>query len=99
MRTRNKSYSDYGFEKNEEKKLKEYCRQSDFNDHKLLLDTAISVNPFIASDIYYSLVRGISYDDLLKVRYIPLPKSDFYGYQRKCLSMFRNMLLFYNKWK
>lgn len=90
---------DYGFDMNEAKRLKEYCRNADFNDHKTLMDSAISSNPSIAADLYYSIVGGVSYDDLSKIKYIPLPKSDFYGYQRRCLATFRNFLLMYGKWK
>lgn len=99
MKTREMGYRDYGFDVGEEKRLKDYCRRSNFSDHKTLMDSAISSNPYMAADLYYSIVGGVSYDDLIKIKYIPLPKSDFYGYQRKCLSIFRNFLLMYGKWK
>ena len=98
MKTREKSYSDYGFEMNEVKQLKNYCRSMDFNEHKTLLDSAISANPCIAADLYYSIVSGVSYDEITKIKYIPLPKTDFYGYQRRCLTTFRNFLRMYGKW-
>lgn len=99
MKTREKGYHDYGFDSGEEKKLKAYCRNKNFSDHKTLMDSAISSNPYIAPDLYYSIAGGVSYDDLMKIKYIPLPKTDFYGYQRKCLSIFRNFLLMYGKWE
>lgn len=99
MKLREKSYRDYGFEPGEEKKLKEYCRGPNFSDHKTLIDSAISSNPYIASDLYYSIAGGVSYDDLCKIKHVPIPKVDFYGYQRRCLSIFRNFLLLYEKWK
>lgn len=99
MKTRETSYEDYGFDINEAKRLKEYCRSPHFSDHKTLMDSAISANPCIASDLYYSIAGGVSYDDLIKIKYIPLPKTDFYGYQRRCLATFRNFLLIYGKWK
>ena len=92
MKTREKGYKDYGFDSDEAKKLKAFCRRPDFAEHKLLIDSAVSANPAIASDLYYSLVNGISYDSLLKIKFIPLPQVDFYGYQRKCISIFRNNL-------
>ena len=99
MRTREKGYEKYGFEPGEEKRLKEYCKNEGFSDHDILLQSAISSNPQIAVDLFYSLINGISYDRLMTLKYIPIPKTDFYGYQRKCLSMFRNLLLFYGKWE
>ena len=65
MKTRETSYEDYGFDINEAKRLKEYCRSPNFSDHKTLMDSAISANPCIASDLYYSIASGVSYDDLI----------------------------------
>lgn len=97
VRTREKSYIDYGFEPGEEKKIMEYCSDGHFSEHDLLLQSAISANPYIASDLYYSIVNGVSYESLEKIKQIPLSKPDFYGYRRKCLAIFRNWLLLYGK--
>lgn len=83
------SYSDYGFSKEEVKELKEYCKSSQFEEHDKLLQSAITSNKSIASELYYSIVSGISYEELIKIKNIPLPKTDFYGYQRKCLAIFK----------
>lgn len=99
MKTREKGYRDYGFEKDDEKLIKEFCKSNAFTEHDILLQASISANPYIAADLFYSLINGISYDNLSKIKYIPLPKSDFYGYQRKCLSIFRNLLMLLGKWK
>ena len=99
MRKREMSYREYGFEPEEERKLKEYCRSVDFNDNDMLLQAAVSSNPVIAADLYYSLVRGLSFDRLNDIRYIPIPKVDFYGYQRNCLAIFRNLLIMCGKWR
>lgn len=99
MRTRDKGFSDYGFQPGEEKQLKDYCKNSNFREHDILLQSAISANPAIAADLYYSLSAGISFERLSSVKQIHLPKNDFYGYQRKCLSIFKNFLVFYGKWK
>lgn len=79
--------------------MKEYCQRPDFKDHDLLLESAISSYPEIAGDLYWSIIGGISYDDIVKIKYIPLPKSDFYGYQRKCLYMFKDLLRLHGKWQ
>ena len=99
MRKREKSYQQYGFAPGEEQDLKHYCRSPDFTDHDTLLQAAIASNPSIAADLYYSLVRGLSFDRLNDVRYIPIPKVDFYGYQRNCLAIFRNLLIMCGKWR
>lgn len=101
MRTREMGYSDYGFDGKEEKRLKEYCRNKTFNDYDafLLMQSAVAANPDLANDMYYSLVNGISYDKISVVKYIPISKSDFYGYQRKCLAIFRNFLIMCGKWR
>lgn len=97
MRTREKGYKDYGFAEGEEQKVKQYCRGGDFLEHDLLLQSAISANPYIASDLYYSVVKGVSYESIDRIKHIPMSKADFYGYQRKCLAIFRNWLLLYGK--
>lgn len=93
------SYEDYGFDFGEDRELREHCRKSDFCDQETLLTAAIASNPEIASDLYYSLVNGVSYEKLSMIKYIPIAKPDFYGYQRRCLSIFRNFLLMYGKWR
>lgn len=98
MRKREMGYQEYGFDEREEKCLKEYCRKSDFTDHGILLQAAISSNPAIVADLYYSLVKGLSFDRISNIRYIPIPKVDFYGYQRNCLAIFRNLLVMCGKW-
>lgn len=89
MKTRETSYLDYGMDKDEVKQLKEYCKSAQFVEHDKLLQSAITSNKSIAAELYYSIVRGISYEELIKIKNIPLPKTDFYGYQRKCLAIFK----------
>lgn len=99
MRKREMGYQDYGFAPGEEEQLKEYCRKSDFTEHDILLQAAITSNPALAADLYYSLVNGLSFDRISNIKYIPIPKADFYGYQRNCLAIFMNLLVMYGKWK
>lgn len=93
MRTRNKKYSDYGMGSDEVDSLKAFCKSTDFDQHLLLMKCAVSVYAEIAPELYYSLARGLSYDCLSKKRFIPLSRTDFYGYQRKCLATFYNKLM------
>lgn len=97
VRTREKGYIDYGFESGEEKKIMNYCSDGHFSEHDILLQAAVSANPCIASDLYYSIVNGVSYEAIEKIKQIPLSKSDFYGYRRKCLGIFKKHSLLYGK--
>lgn len=105
MKTRQTSYTDYGFvdgnikSEKESSKLKEYCRKPDFDEHVNLMHAAVSANQSLASDLYYSIVNNLSYEDISRIKYIPISKTDFYGYQRKCLYLFRDLLKMYGRWK
>ncbi|MDO4943128.1 MAG: hypothetical protein Q4E73_09890 [Lachnospiraceae bacterium] len=94
MKTREKGYSDYGFAPGEEKMLKAYCRQPDFKENILLLECAMQSNAAICSDLYYSIVKGLSWERLGKRTTQLYGKCDFYGYQRKTLALFWNELRF-----
>lgn len=98
MRTRLTGYDDYGFSEEEAKQLKEYCRNVEFDAHDLLVHAAVSTYPVLAGDLYYSITSGLSYDQLMKIKTIPLARGDFYGYQRKCLAKFRDLLIMHGKW-
>lgn len=99
MRKRDTGYKEYGFDKGEDKKLKLYCRNMSAEDSVTLLHCAVSANNALYNEIYFSLVSGISYEELEKIRRIPIAKNDFYGYQRLCLYKFRDLLLLSGKWK
>lgn len=99
MRTREKGYKDYGFENKEAEKLMEYCRGPDFIYRRELIDSAERANISIADDIFYSIMKNLSYDDLVIKSDIPYSKTDFYAYRRECLFFFRDMMRLYGKWK
>ena len=62
MRTREATYTDYGFKKGEEKQLKQYCLDLELPDKLLLLQCAHECNPMVEDDLFYSIskVSGIS---------------------------------------
>lgn len=99
MRKRDKGYKDYGFEKDEDKRLKAYCRNMGEEDCVTLLNCAISSDSTLYSEIYFSLVSGASYEDLCKIRQVPVSKNDFYGYRRECMYKFKNFLVMSGKWR
>lgn len=98
IRVRETGYDDYGLEPGEDKKIKKYCASAGFDDHLLLFNSALDANKQLASELYYSISKGLSYEDIDRVCYIPISKGDFYGYQRKTLYIFRDMLRLHGKW-
>lgn len=99
MRIRDKSYKDYGFQEGEEKEILMYIHSKDFDDHLILLQSAIISNVHIASEIYYSIIKGISFESVDKIKYIPISKNDFYGYRRNALYIFKQFLELHGKWR
>lgn len=93
MRTRERSYFDYGFKEGEEKQLQEFCRRSDFSEDSLLLECAKKSNPVIGGDLYFSLIRGLSWEQMDKRTCQMYSKGDFYAYRRKTLGLFRVALI------
>ena len=92
MRARLMKFDDYGFSPREDKRLREFCRTPDFAECFLLIESAKRANADICNDLYYSLVEGVSYDKLDKAKSVPIPRPDFYGYQRKTLAIFKAAL-------
>lgn len=93
MRVRERRYSDYGFNPGEEKRLQEFCRRPDFAEDSLLLECAKKANTTIGGDLYFSLIRGLSWEQLDKRTWQQYSKVDFYGYRRKTLGLFRAALI------
>lgn len=92
MKTRNASYEDYGFLPGEKKSIKEISKKRDFRIFMAMTIAAHRANSGIAEDLIYSIVKGISYDKLSAVSYIPVIREDFYAYRRKCLFLFKRIL-------
>lgn len=95
MRMRDKSYRDYGFKHGEEKYIKYLAREPNYEQRLLLHDSAYEANLAIAEDIIFSIVNGVSYDEIMKIHYIPATRIDFYGYCRKTLALFRDKIIEY----
>ena len=93
MRTRNMKFCDYDFREGEAKELLKYCQRPDFAEDFLLLECAKKSNPVIGGDLYFSLIRGLSWEQLSKRTWQQYSKVDFYGYRRKTLGLFRAALI------
>ena len=98
MRTRKKSYNDYGIEENEINYIKEFCRNSNEEDKAIIKNALSELHPYIAPYVYYSLVENLSYEDVCAKNYIFMGKCDFYGYRRKGMASIKRWMILCNKW-
>ena len=87
MSVREKSYEDYGVTPDEINLAIKFSRIKQIDNSKTVIETAYDVKAEIATDIYYSIIKGLSYDELSKKNYIPIPRGDFYAYRRKTIAM------------
>lgn len=99
MRTRLMSIEDHGLTKEEYEGIKEYCMSGNFQDHGLLLQSAMEANSTICAELYISLVLGASFERIDGLRYIPISKSDFYAYRRKTVAIFKAYMVQVGIWK
>lgn len=85
---RYKSYTDYGITSEEAKETIEYCRSGEFCQDEVLEKCANSTYPEIAGDLIKSIKSRMSYEKICAKSDIPMLKTDFYGYRRKCIALF-----------
>lgn len=101
MRTRNKGLHHYGIDNETEHRLLEFCRTATSpaceEVSRELLNITHRVNESIWSELYISLLWGLSYDKLTIYRSINYSKNDFYGYRRKCIAELNKFMEVWNK--
>lgn len=87
MSVRDMSYPDYDID---ETRLKDIFISIKNNpeSQKVFLECCMEAKPEIANDLYYSIVGGVSYDDMKMIKCVPIPKVDYYGYRRKAIALF-----------
>lgn len=90
MRTREMKFSDYGISPERAQELLLLARQEQNRD--LLRRAAESSCPGLSDSLVKSLTEGIGYWSICSWVYIPATKADFYGYRRKTLAVFNNLL-------
>ncbi len=90
MRTREKKLSDYGISPARAQELLLLARQEQNRD--LLRRAAENSCPGLSDSLVKSLTEGIGYWSICSWVYIPATKADFYGYRRKTLATFDNLL-------
>lgn len=100
MRTREKSYRDYGLTDVEIEYIKDICRNADTEQKKAVIKIALSeLSPYIASKCLDSLINNKSYEDLCKEEYLFITKVDFYAYRRKGMAAIKRWLILNNIWE
>lgn len=90
MRTREKKLSDYGISPDRAQELLLLARQE--QNRNLLRRAAESSCPGLSDSLVKSLTEGIGYWSICSWVCIPATKADFYGYRRKALAAFDNLL-------
>ena len=99
MRTREKSYKDYGMDEKEVRYVKEFCRNAN-EEEKMIIKYALSeIQPYIAPFVYYSLVDNMSYEELCGKDYIYIGKGDFYGHRRQGMGCIKRWMILNNMWE
>ena len=90
MRTRYMGYNDYNMDADDVKSIRHFCEsiEAGSDDDSALKKCCQLVNNDIAVQLYTSLAKGLSYDEIFKREYIPLGRNDFYGYRRKAIARF-----------
>ena len=99
MRTREKSYADYGITEAEKIYIKNFCRYAN-DKEKLIIKNALSdLNPYIAPYVFYSLVDNLSYEDICAKNYLYIGKGDFYGHRRYGMAAIKRWMILYGIWQ
>ena len=87
-----KYYEDYGMSELEAKMLIAICKGNEEYAH-IIKECAEQSRPDIAEYITKSIVYGMSYERFeAKGNAIPMCKSDFYGYRRMTLALFKERM-------
>ena len=99
MRTREKSYSDYGITDDEVKYIKEFCRNANKEEQHIIRAALSELSPYIAPYVFYSLVDNLSYEDICAKNYLYIGKGDFYGYRRQGMAAIKRWMILYGIWE
>ena len=91
MRTREMYFSHYGITKAESKEL---LKKATFPENRELVKRAAEMaNPMLKNSLILSMSENLSYDKVDRRMCIWIKNDDFYGYRRKALYYFKQMLI------
>ena len=99
MRTREKSYSDYGITEDEVRYIKSFCQNADDEQKNIIRNALAELQPYIAPYVFYSLVDNLSYEDICAKNYIYIGKGDFYGHRRQGMAAIKRWMILYGIWE
>lgn len=93
MKTRQSSYEDYRISPQEKENLLMKCRSADAGTALQLFLAVQESCEEIAAELFLSLRRNVSFERLeMAGAILNYSKSDFYGYRRKALFLFKERL-------
>ena len=84
--------SDFGIDKEMYKEICHKIQSGELKEPDLLHRAAVESNPAIANYLVNSIEKGMSYERLSGLNYIPINKNDFYAYRRKCIAIYYQMI-------
>ena len=88
MKLRKATLTDYGVPPDDISALQSHLRNLSESDKYNLLQVSIK---YIESQIYDSIVNGIGYRTMEKIRTVPATENDFYGYKRKVMAEYYHL--------
>lgn len=91
MNLRKATLTDYGVPPDDIPALQSHFRHLDENDKYNLLQVSIKYAPGIEIQIYDSIVNGIGYRTMEKIRTVSATENDFYGYKRKVMAEYYHL--------
>lgn len=91
MNLRKATLTDYGVPPDDIPALQSHFRHLDENDKYNLLQVSIKYASGIEIQIYDSIVNGIGYRTMEKIRTVPATENDFYGYKRKVMAEYYHL--------
>ena len=99
MRTREKSYEDYGITDKEKRYIKDFCRNANDEEKEIIRNALSELQPYIAPFVFYSLVDNLSYEDICAKNYLFIGKSDFYGHRRQGMAAIKRWMIWNYIWE
>lgn len=90
MRTREKSFKNYGMHKEQVDSVRTFCKNA-FNKNsrehlKIINDALKEIDPYIVPYVKKNLLEGMSYEAICAKEYMYIGKGDFYGYCRLAIA-------------
>lgn len=99
MRTREKSYSDYGITEDEVKYIKSFCKNASRIQKEIIVHALSEIDSYVAPYIFDSLVEDMSYEDICSRNYLFIGKGDFYGRRRQGMAAIKRWMILYGIWE